>query len=150
MSIIFSSNSNNAIKLDEPSFNKEDYNFFLNKLAKDDVVLFEKKYRKMFDFRDPKIKRDEFNKIRNNIFKKLISKYGKKCQLNIHKDCSKEEVFDVDHYIPVSTNELNKKLRGMKPKNGKKVPAQSFGSNDISNLRIACKRCNAFKKHKIL
>ena len=130
--------------------NKEDYYFFLDKLAKGDALIFEKKYRKMFDFRDPKIKRDEFNKIRNDIFKKLVSEYGKKCQLNIHKDCSKEKVFDVDHYIPISTNELNKKLRGMKPQNGKKVPAQSFGSNDISNLRIACKRCNAFKKHKIL
>jgi hypothetical protein len=129
---------------------KEDFNFFLNKLTDGDVSLFEKKYHKMFDFRDPKIKRDEFNKIRNDIFKKLVSEYGKKCQLNIHKDCSKEKVFDVDHYIPISTNELNKKLRGMKPQNGKKVPAQSFGSNDISNLRIACKRCNAFKKHKIL
>jgi hypothetical protein len=150
MSIIFSSGGKNTIRTEEPSFNKEDYDFFLNKLAKGNATLFEKKYRKMFDFRDPKIKRDEFNKIRNDIFKKLVSKYGKKCQLNIYKDCSKEQVFDVDHYIPLSTNELNKKLRGIKPKNGKKVPAQSLGSNDISNLRIACKRCNAFKKHKII
>lgn len=147
MSTIFSSNSKDIKGLD---FSGEDYNFFLNKLAKGNAVLFEKKYLKMFDFRDPKIKREEFNKIRNDIFKILVSQYGEKCQLNIHKDCSKEKGFDIDHYIPLSTNELNKKLRGMKPKNGKKVPAQSFGSNDISNLRIACKRCNAFKKHKII
>ncbi len=150
MSTIFSSDSDNTTGLYEYSFNKEDYNFFLNKLAKGNATLFEKKYRKMFDFRDPKIKREEFNKIRNDIFKKLVSKYGKKCQLNIHKDCSKIQSFDVDHYIPLSTNDLNKKIRKMKPKNGKKVPAQSFGSNDISNLRITCKRCNAFKKHKII
>ncbi len=50
---------------------KEDFNFFLNKLTDGDVSLFEKKYHKMFDFRDPKIKRDEFNKIRNDIYKKL-------------------------------------------------------------------------------
>jgi hypothetical protein len=150
MSIIISSNGKTAVKLDKSSFDKEDYDFFLNKLAKGNTVIFEKKYLKMFDFRDPKIKRDEFNKIRNNIFKKLVSKYEKNCQLNLHKDCSKEKLFDVDHYIPLSTNELNKKIRGIKPKDGKKVPAQSFGSNDISNLRIACKRCNAFKKHKII
>ncbi len=129
---------------------KEDYDFFLNKLAKNNIPIFKKEYYKMFDFRDSKIKREEFDKIRNDIFKKLVYKYGEKCQLNIHKDCSKEKIFDVDHYIPLSTNELNKIIRGMKPKNGKKVPAQSFGSNDISNLRIACKRCNAFKKHKII
>ena len=40
---------------------KEDYDFFLNKLAKGNDILFEKKYRRMFDFRDPKIKREEFN-----------------------------------------------------------------------------------------
>lgn len=129
---------------------KADYNFFLDELARGDVTLFENKFMKIFDFRNPAIKRKEFNRIRDKVFKKLSAKYGEKCQLNLCKDCSKEKLFDVDHFIPLSTNELNKKLRGMKAKNGKKVPSQSFGSNDISNLRISCKRCNSFKKHRII
>jgi len=129
---------------------KADYNFFLNKLARGDLDLFKKKFLKMFDFRLPTIKRKEFNLIRNKVFKELVLKYGKKCQLNIHPDCSKEKKFDVDHFIPLSSNELNKNLRKLKPEIGKKILSQSFGSNDISNLRIVCKRCNSFKKHKII
>jgi 5-methylcytosine-specific restriction endonuclease McrA len=129
---------------------KADYDFFLDKLAEGDVSLFENKFLKMFDFRNPGVKRKEFNLIRNKVFKELSEKYGEKCQLNLCKDCCKEKLFDIDHFIPLSTNELNKKLRSMKGKNGKKVPSQSFGSNDISNLRIACKRCNTFKKHRII
>jgi len=129
---------------------KTDYDFFLDKLADGDNHLFEAKFLKMFDFRNPSIKRKEFNQIRNKVFKELSEKYGEKCQLNLCKDCCKEKSFEVDHFIPLSTNELNKKLRGMKAEKGKKVPSQSFGSNDISNLRIACKKCNAFKKHRII
>lgn len=129
---------------------KSDYNFFLDKLAKGDEVLFKKKFSKLFDFRDPIIKRKEFNKIRNKVFKELVSKYGKKCELNISPNCSKEKIFDVDHYIPLSTNKLNKELRNLKAEKGHKVSSQSFGSNDISNFRIACKKCNSFKKHRII
>ena len=128
---------------------KADYKFFLDELAGGDERLFEKKYLRMFDFRSPVIKRKEFNLIRNEVFKELVVKYGKKCQLSMHPDCSKKKTFDVDHYIPLSTNKLNKNLRKMKSGVGKKVISQSFGSNDISNLRIACKCCNSFKKHKI-
>jgi len=56
----------------------------------------------------------------------------------------------VDHYIPLSTNELNKKLRNLKAEPGKKVKSQSFGSNDLDNFTLACSRCNGFKKHKII
>lgn len=129
---------------------KTDYNFFLKKLANGDEVLFRKKYLKLFDFREPLVKRREFNLIRNKIYKELVLKYGETCQLNLCSDCSKEKVFDVDHFIPLSTNKLNKELRKLKPEVGKKVPSQSFGSNDISNLKLACKRCNSFKKHKII
>lgn len=129
---------------------KADYDFFINKLANDDAFLFEGKFQKLFDFRDPKIKRFEFNKLRNDLFRKLLDKHGEICQLRLCADCCVVKRFDIDHYIPLSTNELNKKLRGLKPKDGKKVPSQSFGSNDIANLRIACKRCNAFKKHRII
>jgi 5-methylcytosine-specific restriction endonuclease McrA len=129
---------------------KADYKFFRDKLAGGDEKLFKRKYLRMFDFRLPLVKRKEFNLIRNKIFKELVSKHGKKCQLKIHPDCSKEKNFDVDHYIPLSTNKLNKDLRHLKSEPGKKVASQSFGSNDISNLRIACKRCNSFKKHRII
>lgn len=129
---------------------KADYNFFLKELTGGDAALFEKKFLKLFDFRDPKIKRKEFNLIRNKIYKVLVSKYGDKCQLKLCDDCGRENIFAVDHYIPLSSNELNKKIRKMKAEKGKKVLSQSFGSNDISNLRIACKRCNDFKKHKII
>jgi len=129
---------------------KADYKFFLDKLAGGDEELFKRKYLKLFDFRDPIIKRKEFNLIRNKVFKELVLKYGEKCQLKIHPDCSEEKKFDVDHFIPLSTNKLNKEIRNLQAEKGKKVASQSFGSNDISNFKIACKRCNAFKKHKII
>ncbi|MBK7431316.1 MAG: HNH endonuclease [Bacteroidetes bacterium] len=37
-----------------------------------------------------------------------------------------------------------------KPLKGKKVATQSFGSNHIDNLVIACANCNNHKKHRIL
>jgi hypothetical protein len=33
---------------------------------------------------------------------------------------------------------------------GVKVEPQSFGSNHPRNLTLACRRCNGFKKHRIL
>ena len=129
---------------------KADYNYFLKKLANGNETLFKQNFLTMFDFRNPQIKRKEFNLIRNKIYKELVSKYGEKCQLNLCSDCSKIESFDVDHFIPLSTNKFNKLLRKLEPEVGKKVASQSFGSNNILNLRIACKRCNSFKKHKII
>ncbi len=128
---------------------KSDYKYYLDKLANGDEILFKKKFLKLFDFREPIVKRKEFNKIRNKVFKELVSKYGKRCQLNLSPNCGKVELFDVDHFIPLSTNVLNKELRHLQAEKGHKVKSQSFGSNDISNLRIACKKCNSFKKHRI-
>lgn len=129
---------------------KADYEYFLNKLAHGDAELFESKFLRLFDFRDPKIKRAEFNKNRNKFLDILVKKYGLVCQLKLHGDCSLIKEFSVDHYIPLSTNKLNHELRHLKAEKGKKVVAQSFGSNDIENLRIACARCNSFKKHRII
>ena len=128
----------------------EDEKYFIDLLAKGDKDLFYKKYFRLFDFRSPFLKRQEFNKKRSDIFKKLVKRDGLKCQLSLHPDCSKLKKFDIDHIIPLSTNELNKKLRNIKPSKGKKVPSQSFGSNDESNLILACSRCNAYKKHRII
>ena len=105
---------------------KKDYNFFLEKLAKGNKDLFSKKYLKLFDFRDPSIKRKEFNKIRNNLYKRLVLKFGEKCQLKIHPDCSKEKVFDVVHFIPLSTNKLNKEIRNVKAEKGKKLQVKAL------------------------
>ncbi|KKR15350.1 MAG: hypothetical protein UT43_C0002G0007 [Parcubacteria group bacterium GW2011_GWC1_39_29] len=128
----------------------EDREFFANLLAGGDVKKLESEFSECFDFRHPAIKRWEFNKVKKKLLKELVDKYGGKCQLRIHPDCSKDGKFEPDHIIPLSTNELNKKLRHMARTSTEKVPAQSFGSNDIKNLTLSCKRCNAFKKHHII
>lgn len=136
----------------DPQFNfqyQEDIQFFADQLSEGDREFLIRKYGDYFDFRAPLIKRKEFNKIRKQVFNTLVSKYGLVCQLKAHPDCSKIKKFDVDHYIPLSSNELNKSLRHIKRVGNKKVVSQSFGSNNIKNLQIVCGRCNAFKKHRM-
>ncbi len=128
----------------------EDQEYFANLLANGDVEKLERDFSDFFDFEHPAIKREKFNKIRKKVLKELLEKYGNVCQLKIHPDCSKVEKFEVDHIIPLSSNELNKKLRGMTRFSSEKVERQSFGSNHIKNMVLACKRCNAFKKHKFI
>ncbi len=128
----------------------EDLKFFADTFSNGDSDILMRKYSDYFDFRNPAIKRKEFNKIRNQVFKEMVLKNGLKCQIKVHPDCSKIKKFNVDHYIPLSSNELNKKIRKIKSLVGKKVKSQSFGSNNIKNLRIVCSRCNAFKKHHMI
>ncbi len=128
----------------------EDRDYFVSLLAKGNEQLFELRYAHFFDFRDPLIKRKEFNTRRNRLFERLMQQYGLSCRLKLHPDCSKVKKYDIDHVVPLATNELNKRIRHIKRTDKKKVPAQSFGSNHIDNLVIACKRCNAFKKHRII
>lgn len=128
----------------------EDRDFFCNLLAGGDPVRFEKEFSHYFDFRHPAIKRWEFNKVRKQTLKDLLLKYGEVCQLRIHPDCSKVVIWEPDHVIPLSTNDLNKKLRHMARTGKEKVAPQSFGSNHPDNLTLSCKRCNAFKKHRII
>tara|TARA_R110002020_G_scaffold52867_3_gene148301 strand:+ start:103 stop:549 length:447 start_codon:yes stop_codon:yes gene_type:complete len=106
-------------------------------------------FANMFDFRLPEIKRKEFNRIRNNRLEELKSIHGLRCMLNLHC-CDLSSGVAVDHLIPISTNKLNKVLRNLKAEKGKKVKTQSFGSNHIDNLVIACNNCNNYKKHRIL
>jgi 5-methylcytosine-specific restriction endonuclease McrA len=127
----------------------EDRKFFVDRLANGDEQRFEKEFTVYFDFRSPAVKRREFGRIRNKRLAELIEEFGEVCQLGGHPDCSMEKNWEVDHFIPLSSNELNKKLRHMRPANGKKVPTQSFGSNNFKNLVLACRRCNAAKKHRI-
>ena len=128
----------------------EDRKFFADLLVGGDEARLEREFSNRFDFRHPAIKREEFNKIRKQVLKNLLQKYGKACQLRLHQDCSKVAVWEPDHIIPLSTNELNKKLRHMLRTGTEKVLRQSFGSNHPDNLTLACKRCNAFKKHRLL
>lgn len=64
--------------------------------------------------------------------------------------CDLDSGIVIDHLIPLSTNKLNKELRNLKPDKFKKVISQSFGSNHMDNLIIACNNCNNHKKHRIL
>lgn len=102
----------------------------------------------LFDRRDPALKRTEFAGIRDAEFERLRQEVGDRCELQCHPDCS-GRAEQVDHLIPLSSNELNKTLRRSAPARGRKVAAQSFGSNALANLVLSCRRCNAFKKHRL-
>lgn len=128
----------------------EDREFFASLLAEGDVHRLETAYSDLFDFRHPAIKRFEFNKTRKRVLIELMEKHKGECQLRIHPECTSEGVFEPDHIIPLSSNTLNKELRHMKRTSNAKVEPQSFGSNHPRNLTLACRRCNGFKKHRIL
>lgn len=125
---------------------QEDKEFFRLLLCQNKEKL--EDYSFLFDFREPKIKREEFNKIKKIFFSNLVKKFGKNCMLKYYKICNQKSGFVLDHLIPLSSNKLNKELRNMIATKGKKVLTQSFGSNNIGNLVIACKKCNSYKKHK--
>lgn len=122
-----------------------DYNRFDKILS--DVGGVEKN-KNLFDFRDPDIKRKEFNKIRNQVFNDMLRDFGHVCMLKIDGKCEGNSAV-VDHLIPLSSNVLNKDIRGMRARNGKKAPTQSLGSNDMLNFVLSCRRCNAFKMNKL-
>ena len=107
-------------------------------------------YKSFFDSRLPKLKRIEFNRIRNKVFDELVNRYGNECMLKLNGICDPKSGFVLDHLIPLSSNKLNKTLRKLKPTRGKKVLSQSFGSNHINNLVIACRKCNSNKKHRFM
>jgi 5-methylcytosine-specific restriction endonuclease McrA len=128
----------------------EDQEFFAHLLAGGDIEKLQREYADLFDFRHPAVKRWEFDKTSKKVLQGLIEKYEGKCQLQIHPECNNDNGFDPDHIIPLSTNVLNKELRKMVGADGKKAETQSFGSNHLRNLTLACKRCNSYKKNKIL
>lgn len=103
----------------------------------------------LFDFRNPIEKRNEFKQLRNKILAEKIKESGFICQIHYHGICDINSGITLDHVIPLSSNVLNKALRGMKPNHGKKVPSESYGSNHPNNLILACMACNAHKKHRM-
>lgn len=125
----------------------EDELFFSNLL--DSNNLLNSPFKVLFDFREPLIKRKEFNKNRNELYTLLINSFEERCGLNLDC-CDNSSGFVVDHIIPLSSNILNKTLRKIIPQKGRKTPSQSFGSNHIMNLTLSCNSCNNFKKHKFL
>lgn len=126
---------------------KEDQNYFEKLLSNESQAI--ENFIQLFDFRPVAEKRNEFNKHRNKLKELLISKHGAECMLKLSM-CDMNSGIAIDHLIPLSTNQLNKSLRKLLPRRGKKVATQSFGSNHIDNLVIACAKCNNHKKHRIL
>lgn len=128
----------------------EDRLFFANLLTDGNIKELEMAYAECFDFRSPHMKRSEFNGLRRKIFPEIFKRDKGSCQLRL-SCCTKDRgPFVIDHLIPLSSNKLNRKLRGQKQINGKKPKTQSFGSNNIKNLVLACESCNSFKKHRFL
>ncbi len=128
----------------------EDEEFFAKILCDGDIELFRQNFNDYFDFRDPLIKTREFKLIRNKVYEDLVKKYDGKCQLQIPGKCKTDKDFEIDHIIPLSSNQLNKEIRELKGVPGKKTATQSFGSNNKENLILACHACNGFKKNKII
>jgi 5-methylcytosine-specific restriction endonuclease McrA len=125
---------------------EEDKKYFVDLFCDGDEEDFDKHYSKLFNFKSPNEKRKELNV--KQVKEELLQKHST-CQLQISPACMGSSYLQVEHLIPISTNKLNKKLRNIKPILGKKVPTQSFGSNHISNLVLACKKCNSLKKHRL-
>lgn len=107
-------------------------------------------YRHLFDSRDAKIKRKEFQANYKQILTSLLERYGRRCLLQYPEICMIERGINIDHLIPLSTNVLNKVIRKTIATAGHKVRSESFGSNNLDNLIIACEACNAHKKHRFL
>jgi hypothetical protein len=126
---------------------EEDRAFFEALLCDETHIL--DQYQDLFDFRPASVKRGEFNSMRNKIKTELIRQHGNQCMVN-YPICDIQSGIEIDHLIPLSTNQLNKSLRNISAQKGKKVVTQSFGSNHSTNFLVVCSKCNNHKKHRIL
>jgi 5-methylcytosine-specific restriction endonuclease McrA len=126
---------------------KKDKKYFADLLAKGSVKALEKNYINLFDFRTPSIKRKDFNARKPELFRILYERAHGICQI-----CKSAKGIEIDHFIPIASNILNKKFRNMRPMKiaGRlhKVPSESYGSNDLANLRLSCRACNRNKWHR--
>jgi len=127
----------------------EDQRFFRDLLCEEGEAL--EKYAPLFDFRDVTKKRREFQAARPSLLESLRAQHGTLCMLHYSEACTGgRAAVTIDHLIPLSSNKLNKELRHVVPHPGRKVPAQSIGSNHMANLVLACATCNGAKKHRLL
>lgn len=131
----------------------EDEKFFEELLCTPGSSL--ERFSDLFDFRNPRDKRREFNCLRHKLLIGLMERFGSTCMLKIALDCDASTGLQIDHLIPLSSNTLNKQLRGLgcsRSINGvlSKATTQSFGSNAHRNLILACHNCNSLKKHLFL
>ncbi len=124
----------------------EDKKYFADILCGGDIVRLENEYKDYFDFRPASIKRKEFNFKIKKLFPIVFKRAKGICQI-----CNIAKGKEVDHIIPIASNQLNKKFRKMKPiianGNFKKVLAENYGSNNLINLQLVCKSCNRKKWH---
>ena len=127
----------------------EDEEFFASLLANGSKEELRAKLMPRFDFREPSAKRADFDKLKQLAMKEMAQEGRTKCELHLVDDCDSQNLV-LDHIVPLSSNELNKHLRKMVAPHGKKVPTQSFGSNDPRNFLVACEKCNNFKKHRFI
>ncbi len=125
----------------------EDEKYFADMFCEGDVNKLRTKFKESFDFRSVTIKRREFNGKRKTLFPIISERANGTCQI-----CKSAEGNELDHIIPLGSNYLNKKFRKMKPLRVggklKKVPSESYGSNNIRNLQLACKPCNRKKWYR--
>lgn len=127
----------------------DDEQFFASLLAEGNKEELRTKFIQRFDFREPSVKRADFDKLKKLAMEKMVQQGRTECELHLVAGCDSRYLV-LDHIIPLSSNELNKHLRRITAPQGKKIPAQSFGSNDPSNFLIACENCNNFKKHRFI
>ena len=123
--------------------NQADQSFFEDLLADFGGV---EANEQLFDFNDAQAKRRLFNSRRAELAQLLVERDGNRCQLQWLPGCD-EVGTEIDHLIPLQSNLLNKAI-GVIAEPGRKVPSEPFGSNDLSNLVLACSRCNGAKKHR--
>jgi len=120
----------------------QDESEFKDMVRRKDIVLLRKKYPVLFDNRSITDKRKEFNQNYSVLKKQIIERDGDKCKI-----CGNIGI-QIDHVIPLANNQFNK-VNGMKTTRVegkiKKVPPESFGSNDQQNLRLVCQSCNRKK-----
>jgi len=127
---------------------EEDRMFFERLLCTDGESL--ENFSSMFDFRPLAVKKEEYNDRKDDLLKQMIEQGKKECFLSFHHVCNPNSGITLDHFIPLSTQELNKELRKMKPSGYKLVPSQSFGSNHVDNLILVCNECFHHRKHRFV
>lgn len=110
-------------------------------------------YSDLFDSRSKREKKNEYKRLKEELKVKLVQQYGLNCQLAFPEKCTSitdESQIEIDHIIPLDSNTLNKKLHKIPRPFPKKVPQQSFGSNSLLNLVVACPACNGHKMNNLL